>query len=291
MTSATEKIHLKFDRRRNLNRMCPCEAHSNRDGKFSHFDGYPDCGYCHSCGEVFLPPQMQGKEYSYTAPGQLPPQKYFSATEVAKSIAQQHRPINYFYQFLSDLIGESAANNLFDKYKIGTGKRGNTLFWQFDDMDRAINAKSIYYNPQTGKRNKTYPPKLLRSRDDGYSQALFGTHLIRGNKLPIAMVESEKTAVLCAHVWPERLWIASCGSTAINKKKLAPLAGRQIDYYVDADKAGRLSIIRTKQAAATAGVDIRFFDPAPTSNEGTDLGDIAIDYLLNNKKKNDAESV
>lgn len=45
---------LKFDKKRRRVKQCPC-GKSNKDGKFIAYIGYDDKGFCHACGETFLP--------------------------------------------------------------------------------------------------------------------------------------------------------------------------------------------------------------------------------------------
>ena len=78
------------------------------------------------------------------------------------------------------------------------------------------------------------------------SQCLFGEHLL--SLYPdrtVALVESEKTAVICAGFIPEYVWLATGGKTSLGNK-LDVLSGRKVVAYPDVDAYGfwceRLSV-------------------------------------------------
>lgn len=52
--------------------------------------------------------------------------------------------------------------------------------------------------------------------------------------LPVALVESEKTAVICAGLMPRYLWLATGGKSCINDRLLV-LKGRKIIAFPDID--------------------------------------------------------
>lgn len=154
-------------------------------------------------------------------------------------------PKNAFATFLSKIFCEDTAKALFEKYHIGTTKHGHTIFYQFDTFDRCRAGKIIPYNPETGHRIKddTVPPvmwvhtrlKSLGQLPDDWtlSQCLFGEHLLpRYPDLPVALVEAEKTAVICSSVFPEFLWLATGGLSQFNDR-LNVLRGRKVIAFPD----------------------------------------------------------
>ena len=67
------------------------------------------------------------------------------------------------------------------------------------------------------------------------TQCLFGEHLLK--QYPgkvVALVESEKTAVICAGLMPRFLWLATGGKSQINDRLLV-LKGRKIVAFPDID--------------------------------------------------------
>lgn len=138
--------------------------------------------------------------------------RLFPQTTVLKAV------INYF-------IGFKAYQS---------GAMGDALvFWQIDENKNILNAKRIYYKAD-GHRNKTMPPMLLYP---GNPQCLFGLHNLKNADpdMPVAVVESEKSALIMSMVMPQYLWMA-CGSLSnFNETFLKPLQGRNIIGFPDVD--------------------------------------------------------
>lgn len=67
------------------------------------------------------------------------------------------------------------------------------------------------------------------------TQCLFGEHLlVKYPDKPVALVESEKTAIICSIINPECIWLATGGKGQLNDRVEA-LAGRKIIAFPDVD--------------------------------------------------------
>ena len=176
------------------------------------------------------------------------------------------------------------------KYKVGTSKHwdGATVFWQMDYQNRVRTGKIMLYNPTTGKRIKepynhvTWVHSVLHK--DGYNlkQCFFGEHLLPEYKSrPVALVESEKTAIIASYYLPQFLWIASGGKNGcFNANSLSVLAGRNVVLFPDLGATdywqGKISLMKSY------GINVQLFDyleAKATENERKEGYDIA-DYLL-----------
>ena len=169
---------------------------------------------------------------------------------------------NNFVKFLHTLFEPCIANMLIDKYYIGTSKyySGGVVFWQVDETGNIRYGKVMGYNPFTGKRikepynqimsinkailkkyenTKTTPPDWIIRYDEQSPkpQVLFGLHLLNEDlNKPIAIVESEKTAVVASIFIPSFIWMALGGKVVEKyrdipdtlKDKFKPLAGRRV---------------------------------------------------------------
>ena len=155
--------------------------------------------------------------------------------------------IYVFINFLSKLFDKDTAKALLEKDLIGTTKDGHTIFCQFDTHDRCLGGKIIPYNPETGHliKDGSVPAAMwVHSRlkalhqlpeDWTLSQCLFGEHLLPlCPDLPVALVEAEKTAVICSAVFPEFLWLATGGKRQLGSK-LDILKGRTVVAFPDVD--------------------------------------------------------
>jgi len=135
-------------------------------------------------------------------------------------------------------------------YCVGGWTDGRVCFWQIDEQGRPHGGKLMRYG-NDGKRVKTENPgwmhnqKGIREQLDlehnEYRATLFGLHLL--NRYPqatINIVESEKTALICANAYghPERsLWMACGGLKFLKLESLQPLIdqGRRVWLWPDKD--------------------------------------------------------
>ena len=146
----------------------------------------------------------------------------------------------------------------------------------------------MLYNPTTGKRIKepynhvTWVHSVLHK--DGYNlkQCFFGEHLLIEDKSrPVALVESEKTALIASYYLPQFLWIASGGKNGcFNTNSLSVLAGRSVVLFPD---LGATDYWQSKIGLMKSyGIDVQLFDyleAKATESERKKGYDIA-DYLL-----------
>jgi len=133
---------------------------------------------------------------------------------------------NTFFMWLVRLFGQDVALDLQSKYNIGTAKNNGTIFFQQDSEGKFRTGKVMYYQPN-GKRNKNrnswYVHRAIKE-DFELVQVFFGEHLIKENPdKPVALVESEKTAILMSVFEPEYTWLASGGANMLNSYRLLRL--------------------------------------------------------------------
>ena len=157
-----------------------------------------------------------------------------------------------FTAFLTGLIGRKNTAKIVKEYHIGVTKSKDVIFYQLDTEGRCRTGKIMKYDRQTGHRVKdekvggkiTWVHAVLRqSADpllrlpDGWelTQCLFGEHLLKQYPFkPVALVESEKTAVICSAFWPEYIWLATGGKSQLNDR-LQVLRGRKVVAFPDVD--------------------------------------------------------
>ena len=147
-------------------------------------------------------------------------------------------PANKLFQFLSAQFGETETLKLMKRYKVGTSKYwdGATVFWQTDNQNKIRTGKIMLYNSETGKRIKepynhvTWVHSVLHKGDYNLKQCFFGEHLLpEDQSRPVALVESEKTALIASYYLPQFLWIASGGKNGcFNANSLSVLAERSV---------------------------------------------------------------
>ena len=153
---------------------------------------------------------------------------------------------NNFVTYLLTLFGAEVTTQLITSYFIGTakdwGNTGATTFWQVDINGNIRTGKTMLYNPTTGKRVKEPTPyfnwvhKTINQPEYELKQCLFGEHLLQGNNKPVAIVESEKTAIIASAYLPQLVWVACGMLQGINIDKCKVLQGRQVLLFPDLSK-------------------------------------------------------
>ncbi len=218
----------------------------NRVGRCDRTD---NCGYHYTPKQYFsdhshLPatPQqaLNSKPKTYFIPKQVTPS--FIPTEVFKaSLMPTAFETNHFVQFLIHLFGVEIASKLVSRYFIATSKhwKGATVFWQIDTKGKVRTGKIMLYSPTTGKRVKNlelpvyWVHKALKQPEFELRQCLFGEHLLKDKTKPIAIVESEKTAVIASVYLPQFIWVAVGSLTNLNAEKCSILKGRTVTLFPD----------------------------------------------------------
>lgn len=157
---------------------------------------------------------------------------------------------NNFVKFLISLFGERITGELIEKYFIGTSKHWpeSTTFWQIDSKGKIRDGKIIQYNAIAEiksiigidcKRNKiNYPPvqwvhSVTNQPNFQLKQCLFGEHLLTDKIKPVAIVESEKTAIISTIYLPQFIWLAVGSLTNLSIEKCLILADRKVILYPD----------------------------------------------------------
>jgi hypothetical protein len=77
---------------------------------------------------------------------------------------------------------------------------------------------------------------VLKLADFQLSQCLFGEHLLKGNYKTVAIVESEKTAIIAGCYLPDFIWLACGGCGNLSVKLCESLIGRNVVLFPDAGK-------------------------------------------------------
>ena len=217
---------------------------------------HPDVGRCNresNCGYHYTPKQyFQDNNISFNKP-QLQEYKHrpvipqpkpvsFIPFEVFKaSLNTSAFETNYFVQFLISLFGIEVASQLVSRYFIATSKHWNgaTVFWQIDTQGKVRTGKIMLYSPTTGKRVKVpfnhiyWVHKVLKQPEFELRQCFFGEHLLIDKTKPVAIVESEKTAVIASVYLPQLIWLAAGSIDGLNNEKCSILKGRKVILFPD----------------------------------------------------------
>jgi hypothetical protein len=192
---------------------------------------------------------------------------------------------NNLFQWMINLFDDDKwkedCYNAISKYKIGSANGRSTVFWQIDIDNKIRSGKVITYK-KNGKRNKDiFPPVkwvhvLLKLNDFNLKQCFFGEHLLLNEEdKTVAIVESEKTALLMSVFRPNMIWLASGGSEGLSSDKCKVIKGKSVILYPDLKQFDKWKI-----KADLYGFTISTELESVATQEMRDNGDDILDYLL-----------
>jgi hypothetical protein len=218
------------------------------------------------------------------------PISYIESDLLEKSLNAEKR--NYFIDYLFLLFGKIIANQLVAKYKIGTSKHwdGATVFWQIDCDDKIRTGKIMKYNSNTGKRVKephphiTWVHSVIKAKEFELKQCFFGEHLIKGNNKPIAITESEKTAIIASVFFPDLVWLAAGSISNLSNEKFKNLKEKNVVLFPDLNAYDKWCQVATTISNAKA-IRVSNYLEVNASNDEKKLGLDLADYLLKLDKK------
>ncbi len=156
---------------------------------------------------------------------------------------------NHLITYLKTMIPSSAIDRIIADYRLASTPDQAIIFLQIDQDNQCCTGKIMQYNPTTGHRIKD-PDKpgrinwlhsILKRRkqlppDWQLTQCLFGEHLLPQHQdKTVALVESEKTAIICAALMPQYLWLATGGKSGLTSERLNSLKRRKIIVFPDID--------------------------------------------------------
>lgn len=227
--------------------------------------------------------------------------------------------------FLILIFGEEAVIKVAELYGVMVAKhyykdgKYGIAFLQIDREGKIRQVKIMAYDPTTGKRLKDDDEYLIYNRkkrcyekstrdtpasmymgkglmydkDFVNKQCLFGTHLLDGfpDKL-VAIVESEKTALICAIAMPDYVWLATggkYGSKWTNPEVYHILCGREVTLFPDLKATEDWKI--KAESLAMDGINISVYEgleEQATTEEREKGLDIA-DFILKEKMQENPE--
>lgn len=196
---------------------------------------------------------------------------------------------NNFAQFLLSVFDSKTVSELIGLFHIGTSNRwpGATIFWQIDNEGKIRSGKIMLY--KSGHRtNKT---DWVHSKMDGFNlcQCLFGLHqVIERPYDPIAICESEKTAIIATAYLPEYVWMATGGKTNGVDEKCQVVKGKRVTLFPDLGAFDKWKNIGDLMGFATSDLLERHASMKERS-EGLDLADFLLRYSPTDFKERRAQ--
>jgi hypothetical protein len=187
-------------------------------------DRYGRCERINSCRYILYPKTDDSRLIEYVQREEFVPEKPKEPDFIPRGTVEStfnHFRENVFFRYLIRTFGQDVAYELQECYNIGTARNGGTIFWQQDKEGNFRTGKIMYY-AENGHRLKNVSSWYVHKRinpDFNLVQVFFGEHLVTEDK-PIALCESEKTAIMMSIFRPEFTWIAAGGSEMLNNYRL-----------------------------------------------------------------------
>jgi hypothetical protein len=194
---------------------------------------------------------------------------------------------NNFVIYLNGLFGENQVDAMISKYFIGTSKQweGATVFWQIDQNGKIRTGKIMLYNSITGKRVKEpynhigWVHKVLKFPEYELNQCFFGEHLLSDLSKSVAIVESEKTAIIASLYFPDFIWLATGSLSNLNSEKFKILKGRNVILFPDLNGYEKWNL-KAKELSNYANIYVSDFLEKSASKEDFNAGLDIADYLI-----------
>ena len=210
-----------------------------------------------------------------------------------------------FVRFLCEIVTDSQIKSIVETYALGATKNKEIIYWQIDIKGKVRTGKIMQYDPLTGKRIKHESGainwvhnKLKKSgtlpEDYNLQQCFFGEHLLGLHpEAVVCIVESEKSALISAAIFPEQVWLATGGIGNLTIEKCQALRGRHVILYPDLNAFVKWSekakeIQRVCNCRIKVSTHLEDIATPEAKVDGLDVADYMI-YQLNQKHNNQNE--
>lgn len=192
---------------------------------------------------------------------------------------------NNFIMWLAKLVGVARTKEAIKRYHIGTYPIGTyhsgTVFFQID-LQGKIRAGKIMSYDETGHRCKDTTPQVdwIHSilKLPKPSQCFFGEDLLHDITKTVAIVESEKTAIVASCYLPDYIWLACGGSYGLDIDKCRCLKGRTVVLYPDAGTFDTWNK-KAKELSAICAISVSSLVEKNATEEERKKGFDLADYL------------
>ena len=211
---------------------------------------------------------------------------------------------SYFVRFLCEILTDEQIQAIGENYALGATKTSEVIFWQIDIQGKVRTGKIMQYNPDTGRRLKhesgaiDWVHNKLKKigtlpEDFNLKQCFFGEHLLKVNlEKTIAIVESEKSALIASAFFPDLIWLAAGNLNGLSIEKSQVLKSRNVILFPDLgayEKWNEKAILIGKQCNCKISVSTLLEDIATPEAKANGL-DVA-DFMIEQLSKTKAEPV
>lgn len=176
----------------------------------------------------------------------------------------------------SGILTESQMRQAAERYRLGKSRSGKCIFWMIDEREGILDGRIDSPTMTFDDAHPIWISLMLKAREPdllSFWQAprcLFGLHLLseRGSGKSVAIVESERSAVILSELFPQFVWLAYVNALCFTIDMLKPLKGRKVVLYPPTDSTGSTYLF--------------WYDIADRARKCYHL-DISVSYLLEDK--------
>lgn len=204
------------------------------------------CGYHYTPKQYFVDGGTRPAGETWTPKPEPPPRPPHLHDRAEVAALRAHPEMNTLSAYWRNRIGADRWDKVAKDYALGTWQEGRlagaAVYWQVDIHGRVKAGKIMQYDPDTGHRAKgsgtgwVHFERHHKSASDlNVEQCLFGEHLLKDwpKEKPVAVVESEKTAMIAAALLPDICWLATGSKDEFKLAKLQALTGRKVLAFPD----------------------------------------------------------
>lgn len=249
--------------------------------KFGRCDREVNCSY-------FLSPysdeNYRDNKNDYTPP-KKPEQVFIPKPLFKRSLSGYNE--NNFVTYLSSLFDQATVKELIQKYRLGTSRqlKGGCIFYQIDVQGNVRRGKIIVYNPTTGRRGAIHSVHSQLNIDHKHypEWRFFGEHLLNELDKPVAIVESEKTAIIASVYFPDFIWLATGTISTLKPEYAKSLRGRHVTLFPDIGAYNEWKE-RMKKFSSICSITVSKFLECKADKQakrkGYDLADYLVQYSV-----------
>lgn len=203
------------------------------------------CGYHKTPAQHFTEHPQERKEYR---PALHQYQKGKIQTDyIPFSLIQRSESMdNNLMRYLEKFFPIEELEKVTHDYHLGSTKKGEIIFPQIDRAGMCRTGKVMDYGNDGHRIKRINGDAIdwLHSRykraqsmkDYNMTQCLFGEHLLTTRPHDIVcLTEGEKTAVICAMVFPQFVWVSCGGKGMFSAERCKALTGCNVIVYADAE--------------------------------------------------------
>ena len=201
-----------------------------------------------------------------------------------------------FVRFLCEFLTVEQMTMIVEKYALGATKTSEVIFWQIDIYGKVRTGKIMQYNPVTGRRLKHESGaidwvhnKLKKSgtlpEDYNLQQCFFGEHLLSLHpEATVCIVESEKSALISAAIFPDEVWLGAGNIHGLSIEKCQVFNNRTVILYPDLNAFDKwnekaIQIEKEYNCKITVSTLLEDISTPEAKAKGLDIADYMIEEL------------